>query len=195
MRLYALLPNSLYLEKLHNNDRKFGRIIMDDLSSTPHAKFSILLDPFFEIWNKERFINSSILMFTTPAEMKNYLNSEYVGFAIETEDKVVNINGQKFIEFIHELFVENGEMFDEKADIDTFKEFLFKVSEKAEEYEAEMAKVDNFYDAFGIVDEININDIKTLYYLPNNSVIKKIKEDENKKIFNFVQVDKKELEQ
>lgn len=194
MRLYALLPNSLYLEKLHNNDKKFGRILTTDLSSTPHAKFSIFLDPFFEIWNKERFINSSILMFTTPAEMKRYLNPEYVGFAIETDDKVVNINGQKFIEFIHEMFVENAEMFDSEADMDKFKEFLFKISEKAEEYEAEMAKVDNFYDAFGIVDEININDIKSLYYLPNNSVIKNIEEDESKKLFNFIKVEEEELD-
>ena len=193
MRLYALLPNSLYLEKLHNNDKKFGRILTTDLLATLHGNLIPFLNIFFEIWDKREYIDSSILMFTTPAEMKRYLNNNFVGIAVETESKVLNINGNKFMEFVHDSFIENSEMFGLEANNDNFQEFLHKVSLKAEECEKEIAQVDYFYNAFGIIDEININEIRNLYYLKNNDIVEKIKQDENKKLFNFIKVEEEEL--
>ena len=191
MRLYAVIPNRLYLQKIHKNNKKFGRILVNDLFTTPHGLFLPVLTPLLEIWDKMDFVGSSIVLYTTPAEMKKYVDQNFIGIAIETNDNVLNINADKFFYFFSKMFNENKHLFSSGEDRkEKFAEFVDRVSLSAPIYEKEISKVDNFYDSFGILNELNINEIRNIYYTQDNLIFPEIKADKENRLYNFVEIEK-----
>ena len=103
MRLYCLIPNYVFFEKIAKNQNKFGSIECDDLAGTYHDNFTYDLPSVLSYLDKEEWMEDSICAFATPAECKKYLDDDSVMIAFEHNDNdYLKIDADEFYNYVKE---------------------------------------------------------------------------------------------
>lgn len=182
MRLYTLIPNYVFFEKVANNYNKIGAIVVDDLSGTFQDIFRYDLAPFLEYLDNEELIDNSIACFTTPAEAKGYLEEDNIIISFEADDNALLFDANEFNQYLMEKsFLEDYLV----ANMEDFEKVMKVQNQICEFTENNLGKVcakTGHYDSFAIVEEIPVNAIKCFFVAKNNKAIEKIR---NLKGINF----------
>lgn len=186
MRLFCLIPNHVFLEKIIGNNSKIGSLDFEDFVDTYHDDFSYDLPAILEYLDKEDWTDNSICCFTTPAEAKDYLNDDNVLISFEKDDKeFVKINADKYYDYLKTKI--NFEKAFDRAIYETDEEKLEKLNSVFDEFEEQMlsqiTSPKSFYDSLVIVPYIAINSIKAVYMLDTN---KHANEAKSKRVLNLI---------
>ncbi len=174
MRLYCLIPNYVFEEKIANNPNRTGSIDCDDFAGTYHDDFVYDLPEVLQYLDKEDWIENSICAFTTPAECKKLLNNDNVMISFEQiNEDYVTLNKSAFLNFIFmKMMYEKRGM--RALEIQDEDEFL-KIEEQYQDFInkelSNVSKPNNFYDSLVVVPQIDINMVKSFYVLDGNCQI------------------------
>ena len=150
MRLYCLIPNYVFEEKIANNPNRTGSIDCDDFAGTYHDDFVYDLPEVLQYLDKEDWIENSICAFTTPAECKKLLNNDNVMISFEQiNEDYVTLNKSAFLNFIFmKMVYEKRGM--RALEIQDEDEFL-KIEEQYQDFInkelSNVSKPNNFYDS------------------------------------------------
>lgn len=182
MRLYCLIPNYVFFEKIAKNPNKYGSIECDDLAGTYHDNFTYDLPSVLSYLDKEGWIEDSICAFTTPAECRNYLDNDSVMISFEQNNTdCLKINADEFykyvrgkVDFDKALMKKVGGVSDEE-----FIHEATKFNQFEEKKVSEICEPKSYYNTFVIVPHIDISSIKAFYVSNKNVDINLINRTQN----------------
>ena len=172
MRLYCMIPNYVFFEKIAKNQNKFGSIECDDLAGTYHDNFTYDLPSVLSYLDKEEWMEDSICAFATPAECKNYLDDDSVMIAFEHNDNdYLKIDADEFYNYVKTKIDMDKALFQKVrgASDEEFINAAVKFNQYEEKQLSEICKPKSFYDSLIVVPHINISSIKA-YYVSNKNV-------------------------
>lgn len=174
MRLFCLIPNYVFEEKISDNEFKIGSIDCDDLAGTYHENFTFDLPAILEYLDKEDWVEDSIACFTTPAEAKEYLDQDSVMISFEKADgEFIKIDANTYFDYLKTKI--NFENAFNKALEKGDEERCEKLNSAFENFEEKMlsqiTSPKSFYDSLVIVPSVEISSIKALYVLGTNPIL------------------------
>ena len=179
MRLYVVIPNYIFFEKVFNNPSKLGEIVVDDLSGTYQDVFRYDLAPFLAYCDKEEFIDNSICCFTTPREAKTFLENDNIMLSFEADDKTLLFNADQFERYLIKKSYLETRLIANMEDT----EKAFKIQEQIDNFTYEnlskVYKKTGYYDSFAVVEDIPINSIKCFFASKNNRKIETLRNLKN----------------
>ena len=182
MRLYCLIPNYVFEEKIANNPKRIGSIECDDFAGTYQDDFTYDLPDVLSYLDKEDWIEDSICAFTTPAVCKKFLNNENVMISFEqTDDDYIMLNKSAFVEFVFTKM-----MYEKRSnralEIEDEEEFA-KIQEQYEDFvESELSNITkpkDFYDSLMVVPFVGVGSVKAFYVLESNRQILRTSKENN----------------
>lgn len=183
MRLYCLIPNYVFFEKVAGNTNPFMKINVDDLAGTFHDFYNYNLPPFLQYNDKEDWVDNSICTFTTPAQAKNYLGSNNVMISFEIQDEdYLKLNGDELYNYIAYKNSIEDRMLNliEMSDEDKKSEKLYQMNERFEKFEnnklSKVSEMQNYYEGLVVVPEIKVSSIKSYFVSKSNKQFNKFRE-------------------
>ncbi|MGN1162350.1 MAG: hypothetical protein ACI4T2_00265 [Christensenellales bacterium] len=182
MRLYCLIPNYVFVEKIAKNQNHVGSIECDDMAGTYHDDYTYELPPVLEYFDKEDWIEDSICAFSTPAECKRYLDDDNVMISFEPYNNEYLILGKRsFYDMIATkiMYEKRMERVLRCGKEEEFFDLQEMYSQHIQDEISNVCKQKDFYDSLIVVPRIDISSVKSFYVLDSNKDIKKIRETSN----------------
>lgn len=182
MRLYVVIPNYIFFEKVANNPYKFGEIVVDDLSGTYQDVFRYDLAPFLAYCDKEEFIDNSICCFTTPREAKTFLENDNIMLSFEADDNSLLFDADQFEKYLIEKSFLEDYLIENMEDFEKTMQVQKQINDFTDKNLSKVYKKTGYYDSFAVVGNIPIISIKCFFASKNNKKIETLK---NLKNINF----------
>ena len=182
MRLYVVIPNYIFFEKVANNPYKFGEIVVDDLSGTYQDVFRYDLAPFLAYCDKEEFIDNSICCFTTPREAKTFLENDNIMLSFEADDNSLLFDADQFEKYLIEKSFLEDYLIENMEDFEKTMQVQKQINDFTDKNLSKVYKKTGYYDSFAVVENIPIISIKCFFASKNNKKIETLK---NLKNINF----------
>ena len=180
MRLYCVIPNYIFFEKVYNNFEKLGEIEVDDLSGTYQDMFRYDMPPFLSYCDKDNLIDNSICCFTTPREAKTFLENENILISFEAYDRdVLLFNADQFEKYLLEKSFLEDYLIANMDNIENAIKIQMQINNFTEQNLSKVDKKNNYYDSFAVVPYIPINSIKCCFALRTNKKIEMLKKAQN----------------
>ena len=171
MRLYCLIPNYVFEEKIANNPNRIGSIECDDFAGTYQDDFTYDLPDVLQYLDKEDWIENSICVFSTPAICKKFLNDENVMISFEQSgEDYIMLNKSAFLKFVFMkiMYEKRSSRALEIQDEEEFSKIEEQYQAFVESELSNITKPKDFYDSLIVVPHIDIPSVKAIYVLDSN---------------------------
>ena len=183
MRLYVVIPNYVFFEKVMGNSEKLGSIVVDDLSGTYQDMFRYDMAPFLEYSDKEELVDNSICCFTTPREARTFLADNNIMISFEAEDnKALLFNANQFEKYLLKKSYLESLLISNIEDGEKVVKIQSQINDHAARNLSKVYNLSGYYDSFAVVEDIPVNSVKCFFISKSNKKIETFKKLQN---YNF----------
>ena len=174
MRLYTTVNKNTFLNRIIFNSAINANLNIEDFNDSVTSEMVEYFENFLVYHNKEYMIDNCVCAFTTPTFNGNQLDKDEVVISFEADEKdVMLLDYAKFLDYADALDAVTLGAIEEEEEYEKIKETL-------KDYHSNVSKIDNYYEAIAVVENIPAYAIKHVAISNDSDLVNIIKNNKNK---------------